>query len=392
MLRIPTLAALLAASLLPPLAGGVAGQDASQPLDFGLEPVVSGVDRPVYLAEPDDGTGRLFVVEQPGRIGIVEDGALAPEPFLDITDRVESGGSEQGLLSVAFHPDFAENGEFFVGYTARSDEGAGDNTVSRFRVSAADPDRADAASEEVLLAIEDPYPNHNGGLVAFGPDGYLYAGLGDGGAGGDPEGNAQNPETLLGNILRIDVNDADPGLPYAIPDDNPYADGAGGRPEIWASGLRNPWRFSFDRETGDLWIADVGQNWIEEVDFQAADDPGGANYGWNVLEGTSCYADDECNPEPFVAPVAEYTHDFGCSVTGGYVYRGGEIEALDGVYLYGDYCSGLVWGLEPDEAGGWRTLGPMETELNISSFAEDLSGNVYLLALDGTVFRLSGGA
>ncbi|MBA3414561.1 MAG: PQQ-dependent sugar dehydrogenase [Chloroflexia bacterium] len=393
MLRTTTLAALLAVSLLPPVAAGVAGQEADPPLAIGLEPLVSGLERPVFLAEPDDGSGRLFVVEQPGLVRIVEAGMAAPEPFLDITDRVESGGSEQGLLSVAFHPDFAENGEFFVGYTAQAGEGSGDNTVSRFRVSADDPNRADPVSEEVLLAITDPYPNHNGGLVAFGPDGYLYAGLGDGGSGGDPEGNAQNPETLLGSILRIDIDDAAPGLPYAIPADNPYADGAGGRPEIWASGLRNPWRFAFDRETGDLWIADVGQNWIEEVNFQAANAPGGANYGWNVLEGTACFAAAACDPEPFVAPVAEYTHDFGCSVTGGYVARGAaEVEGLAGVYLFGDYCSGLVWGLAPTEADGWTTLGPVETGLNISSFAEDQAGNLYLLALDGTVYRITGGA
>ena len=391
MLRIMTLAALAVAALPSPLAPASAAQEPSAELAVGFEPVVAGFERPVFLAEPDDGSGRLFVVEQPGRIRIVEAGGVLPEPFLDITDRVESGGSEQGLLGLAFHPDFVANGEFFVGYTANTGEGAGDNTVSRFHVSADEPDRADPASEEVLLAIPDPYPNHNGGLVQFGPDGSLYASTGDGGSSGDPENNGQNPQTLLGNILRIDVDETVDGLPYAIPADNPFADGEGGRPEVWAYGLRNPWRFSFDRETGNLWIADVGQNWIEEVNFQPADAAGGANYGWNVLEGTSCFADDECNRERFVAPVAEYTHDFGCSVTGGYVYRGGEIEALAGVYLFGDYCSGLVWGLAP-EGDDWRTLGPIETGLNIASFAEDQAGNIYLLALDGAVYRLTGGA
>jgi glucose/arabinose dehydrogenase len=391
MRRIAPSISLVLAAVLPVLTPGVAAQEAPTPLNIGLEPVVGGFERPVFLAEPDDGTGRHFVVEQPGRIRIVEDGELAAEPFLDITDRVEFGG-EQGLLSVAFHPDYVENGEFFVGYTAQSGEGAGDNTVARFRVADDDPDRADPASEEILLAVSDPYPNHNGGLVAFGPDGYLYVGMGDGGAGGDPQGNAQNRETLLGDILRIDVDNAEADVPYAIPDDNPFAGGDGGRPEIWASGLRNPWRFSFDRKTGDLWIADVGQNWIEEINVQQASEDGGANFGWDVLEGTACYSDDECDPDPFVPPVAEYTHDVGCSVTGGYVYRGNEIAELDGVYLFGDYCSGLVWGLEPNEAGAWDTLGPVETGLNISSFAEDLAGNVYLLASDGVVYRLTGGA
>ena len=391
MIRFAALTLPIAASLLLAVAIGVAAQEEGPPLSFGLEPVVGGLERPVFLAEPDDGSGRLFVVEQPGRIRTVVDGVVAPDPFLDITDRVESGG-EQGLLSVAFHPEFAENGQFFVGYTSQAGEGAGDNTVSRFTVSEDDPSRADPASEEVLLAIADPYPNHNGGLLLFGPDGMLYVGLGDGGASGDPEGNAQDTGTLLGDILRLDVDGVEGDLPYAIPDDNPYADGNGGRPEIWASGLRNPWRFSFDRETGDLWIADVGQNWIEEVNLQPATDQGGANYGWDALEGTSCFADDECDPEGFVAPVAEYTHEFGCSVTGGHVYRGAEIEELVGIYLFGDFCSGLVWGLEPDGESGWTALGPVETGLNISSFAEDQSGNLYLLALDGTVYRLTRGA
>ncbi len=236
------------------------------PVDFGvgLEAVAGGFERPVHVADPGDGSGRLFVVEQAGRIRIVRDGEVLPEPFLDIVEIVESGGNEQGLLSVAFHPDYADNGLFYVGFTARTtddeDDSVGDNTVARYRVSADDPDRADPDSREVLLAVDDPYPNHNGGLVLFGPDGYLYAGLGDGGSGGDPEGNGQNTDTLLGSILRLDVDGAADGEPYAIPADNPFADGDGGAPEVWTYGLRNPWRFSFDRATGDLYVADVGQN------------------------------------------------------------------------------------------------------------------------------------
>lgn len=389
MRRMVTLVVL--AALLTPFAGAgvpAAAQGAVEPFAIGLEPVAGGFERPLFVAEPDDGSGRLFVVEQPGRIRIVADGVVTEEPFLDITDRVEASGNEQGLLSLAFHPDYAENGEFFVGYTARSEVGTGDNTVSRFRVSADDPNRADPSSEEILLAIEDPYWNHNGGLVMFGPDGYLYVGLGDGGSQGDPLGNGQNPQTLLGSILRIDVDGTEQGLPYAIPDDNPFADGSEGRPEIWAYGLRNPWRFSFDRETGDLWIADVGQTWIEEVNRLEAGEPGGANLGWNVLEGTACFVDDECDPRPYLAPVAEYTHDFGCSITGGYVSRGDALPALRGVYLYADYCTGLLWGLRPDGASGWIGLGPTETGLQILSFAEDLAGNLYLTAMDGTVYRI----
>jgi len=359
---------------------------------IGLEPVAGGFERPVFVADPRDGSGRLFVVEQPGVIRIVRSGEVQPEPFLDIVDLVESEGSEQGLLSLAFAPDYAESGEFYVGYTAREGEGAGDNTIARYRVSADDPDRADPASGEILLAVPDPYSNHNGGLVMFGPDGYLYAGLGDGGAAGDPEGNGQNPGTLLGSILRLDVENAGDETPYAIPEDNPFADGAEGRPEIWAYGLRNPWRFSFDRETGDLWIADVGQNRIEEVNFQPADSPGGENYGWAITEGTTCFRDDECGTEGLTLPVAEYRHEEGgCSVTGGYVYRGEAVPALRGVYLYADYCTGLLWGLGRDAAGEWVETEPIETGLQISSFSEDASGELYLTAFDGTVYRITGG-
>ena len=357
-----------------------------------LEPVADGFDQPVHVADPGDGSGRLFVVERPGRIRIVRDGEVDPEPFLDIVDIVESSGSEQGLLSVAFHPNYEENGTFFVGYTAREGEGAGNNTIARFRVSAENADRADPASGEVLISVPDPYPNHNGGLVLFGPDGYLYAGLGDGGSAGDPQNNGQNPETLLGSLLRIDVDGTGGGTPYAIPGDNPFADGEGGRPEVWAYGLRNPWRFSFDRETGDLWIADVGQNQLEEVNIQPAASAGGENYGWNLTEGTNCYAEDECGTEGLTLPVAQYSHDFGCSVTGGYVYRREDEPALEGVYLFADYCTGLLWGLGRDETGDWVTSEPIETGLNISSFGEDAAGELYLTDLGGGLFRVTDGS
>ena len=383
---------LVQALALAPVAVSAARQteDAFDPATFaiGLELVADGFDQPLYVTSAGDETGRLFVVEQPGRIQIVRDGEIAAEPFLDISSIVESGGSEQGLLSVAFHPDYEANGQFFVGYTAQSAEGVGDNTIARYRVSADDPDRADAASGEVLLAVTDPYSNHNGGLVLFGPDGYLYAGFGDGGAGGDPEQNAQNPSTLLGSVLRLDVDGESPDRPYAIPEDNPFADGAEGQPEVWAYGLRNPWRFSFDQLTGEFYLADVGQREIEEVNALSADGLGGENYGWPMLEGTSCFAIADCVADGLVLPVAEYSHEFGCSVTGGYVYRGEAIPSLQGVYLFADYCSGLLWGMGRGADGTWVTAPPVETGMNISSFGEDAAGEVYLTDLNGGLYRV----
>lgn len=354
-----------------------------------LELVVDGLDQPVFVADPADGSGRLFVVEQPGRIRIVRDGVVEPDPFLDLTSVVTARGSEQGLLSMAFHPDFADNGQFFVGYTANQGEGSGDNTIARLTVSD-DPDRADPDSLEVLLAVPDPFQNHNGGLVMFGPDGYLYAGLGDGGSGGDPEENGQDPQALLGKILRLDVDQPADGLPYGIPADNPFADGAAGRPEVWSLGLRNPWRFSFDRATGDLYFADVGQNQIEEVNMQPAASGGGENYGWNILEGTDCFLEDTCDAASFVPPITEYTHEFGCSVTGGYVYRGPAAPSLEGVYLFADFCTGLLWGLGRDDAGAWTLSEPLETGLRISSFSETTDGELFVLDLGGAIYRVSG--
>jgi glucose/arabinose dehydrogenase len=393
---------LAAALLLPSFATQAAAQEAATPaaatpafdparFAASLETVAEGLDRPVFVADPGDDSGRLFVVEQSGTIRIMHEGEVDPEPFLDISGLIATGNSEQGLLGLAFDPSYEENGEFYVAYTANQGEGSGDNTLARYRVAADDPDRADPDSAEVLLAIPDPFPNHNGGMLAFGPDGHLYVATGDGGAGGDPLGNGQNPDALLGKILRLEVSNRAEGDPYAIPEDNPFVDG-GGAPEVWAWGLRNPWRFSFDRETGDLWIADVGQNWIEEVSMLPAGEPGGANLGWNVLEGTACFADDECDPSPFVAPVAEYTHEQGCSVTGGYVYRGEAFPTLRGTYLFADYCTGLLWGLGLDANGEWALSEPIETGRNISSFSEDAAGGLYLIDLNGTVFRVVGEA
>ncbi|MDQ3693770.1 MAG: PQQ-dependent sugar dehydrogenase [Chloroflexota bacterium] len=388
--------AVMVVTMVAPWAISVASAQTPVPsfdpaaFEVGLELVVDGLNQPVYLADPDDGSGRLFVVEQPGTIRIVRDGVVVPEPFLDLTGMVNARGFEQGLLSMALHPEFSENGAFFVGYTANEGEGSGDNTVARYQVAADDPDRADPASAEILLAVSDPFPNHNGGLVKFGPDGYLYVGFGDGGSGGDPEENGQDPHALLGKILRLDIDQVGEDAPYGIPEDNPFADGVDGRPEVWALGLRNPWRFSFDRVTGDLYIGDVGQNQIEEINFQPGDSDGGENYGWNVMEGTACFRSGSCDTEPYLLPIAEYQHEFGCSVTGGYVYRGQAAPALTGAYLFADFCSGLLWGLGRDGAGAWVMSEPIETGLGISSFGENAEGELFVLDLGGGIYEVVG--
>ncbi|HWQ11488.1 MAG TPA: PQQ-dependent sugar dehydrogenase [Roseiflexaceae bacterium] len=345
---------------------------------IALRRVAGGLSNPLYLTHAGDGSGRVFVVEKRGRVVLLRDGAPAEPAFLDITDRVGARANEQGLLSVAFHPRFRENGYLYVNYTDQR----GDTVVSRFTAAG---DAADAASETVLLAIDQPYANHNGGLVKFGPDGFLYIGMGDGGSGGDPHDNGQNPQVLLGKLLRIDV---DGGPPYGIPPDNPGAGGGELAPEVWALGLRNPWRFSFDRATGDLYIADVGQNAIEEVNFAPAGTPGGVNYGWNRLEGSRCFRGRACDPAAFTGPVTEYGHDLGQSITGGYVYRGASFPALQGVYLFADFVSGRIWGLRPRD-GAWERAELLDTELYISSFGEDEAGELYLTSMyEGAVYQV----
>ena len=347
---------------------------------IALELVTDQVRNPVFVTQAGDGSARLFVVEKTGTIAIVKNGQRATTPFLDISSLITSNGSEQGLLGLAFHPKYAENGMFFVYYTASN----GDNTVARYNVSAT-PDAADLQSGLVLFAQPDPAANHNGGMLAFGPDGYLYVGLGDGGGAGDTYGNGQNRATLLGKLLRINV---DRGEPYAIPANNPWLNGGDARPEIWAYGLRNPWRFSFDRATGDLYIGDVGQNQYEEIDFQPAGTPGGRNYGWNIREGMHCFRSETCTTDGLTDPVAEYTHAEGCSVTGGYVYRGTAIPALVGTYLYGDYCSGTIWGLRRTASGAWQSSTLLSTSANISSFGEDQNGELYVVDLGGKIYRV----
>jgi glucose/arabinose dehydrogenase len=346
-----------------------------------LAPVAQGFEAPTFVGSAGD--ERLFVVEQRGRIRIVQDGEVVAEPFLDIHDQVGSGANEQGLLSVAFHPDYEQNGYFFVNYTDRN----GNTVISRFEVSD-DRNRADHGSEMVLLQINQPYGNHNGGQLKFGPDNYLYVGMGDGGSGGDPQNHGQNPRTLLGTLLRLDVDFAGDGANYGIPPDNPYVGDEAGRNEVWATGLRNPWRFSFDRDTGDLYVADVGQNQYEEVNFVPAGDGAGLNYGWNFMEGNHCYRDG-CDPSAFYAPVVEYSHGAGeCSVTGGYVYRGAASAELAGNYFYGDYCSGRLWALFQTEDGSWVNNEVGLSPSNPTTFGEGFDGELYLATRDGVVYRL----
>jgi glucose/arabinose dehydrogenase len=356
-------------------------------LPLTLETVATGLDFPLYLTAPS-GDPRLFVVEKTGRIRIVKNGTLLPTAFLDMSALV-SGGGEQGLLGLAFDPAYATSGRFVVNYTNLD----GDTRISAFHVSS-DPDVADASSETVLLPVAQPFANHNGGQVLFGPDGYLYAGLGDGGSGGDPNGNGQSLATLLGKVLRIDPNG---GTPYAVPSDNPFAATAGPttRGEIWSWGLRNPWRFSFDRLTHDLYIADVGQDNYEEVDVAPAPAAGrGLNFGWNRMEGAHCYPPGgSCDQSGLTLPVVEYDHGQGCSITGGYVYRGAAIPALQGVYFYSDFCQGFVRSLrfvggQVTRQQDWQTLRPGG---NVTSFGEDAAGEVYVLTMQGGVYRVVSG-
>jgi len=372
---------LLVLALLCACSDGKSGTDTPPTLDgvtVEVVEVVRGLTQPVHLTAPAS-DNRLFVVEQVGRIRIIKADTLHEAAFLDIRDRVGSGG-ERGLLSVAFHPEYAENGYFYVNYTDRS----GGTRVERYRVSA-DGNRADPASARLILSVEQPYANHNGGHILFGPDGMLYIAMGDGGNAGDPQGHGQNRGTLLGALLRIDVNRGDP---YVIPSSNPFADRAGMRGEIWAWGLRNPWRIAFDRSAGLLYIADVGQREREEINIVRASQ-GGLNFGWNVMEGTRCYDEPSCDSSGFVAPVYEYNHSDGCSITGGLVYRGSDMPALVGHYFFADYCNGWIrsfryTGNSIVDEREWVPAGPIDA---ITSFGEDARGELYVLSGDGIVYR-----
>jgi glucose/arabinose dehydrogenase len=359
----------LGLSLGPGFGASACSSDSEPSVSVGsgarLQEVATSLSSPLYLTTPPGDLNRLFIVEQTGAIRVVRDGALLPTSFLNISDRLVAGG-EQGLLGLAFDPDYASTGRFFVHYT----DLAGDTRLSSFLVSG-DPDVADPASEQIILTADQPYANHNGGQVLFGPDGLLYLGLGDGGAGNDPEGRGQNLGDLLGSILRVDGQ-------------------AGAQPEIWSYGLRNPWRFSFDRTTGDLYIADVGQNAFEEVDVSPASTGigKGLNYGWKIMEGAHCLDGGQCDQTGLTLPTFEYNHSQGCSISGGYVYRGSAIPALQGLYFFGDYCQGWVrsfryQGNAAVELTDWPTLRPGGL---ITSFGEDTSGELYVIAGSG-VFK-----
>ncbi|MCL4238171.1 MAG: PQQ-dependent sugar dehydrogenase [Anaerolineae bacterium] len=347
--------------------------------------VADNFDIPLGLFHAGDGSGRLFVVEQVGTILVIQGGQVLAEPFLDISallpDSVYHGVyTEQGLLGLAFHPDYRENGIFFVSYTDRQ----GDSVLARYHVSADDPNRADPASAVTLLTVDQPFEDHNGGNLAFGPDGYLYMGFGDGGRPAEPNYYSQQPGLYLGKMVRLDVN----AETYRVPDDNPFLDDPAYVPEAWATGLRNPWRFSFDRATGDLYIADVGQWRYEEVNFQPANSKGGQNYGWSAFEASHPYLEDETVLGEHTPPILEYGHEAGLSITGGYVYRGPTLTELDGLYFYGDYMNGMVWVAHRDAEGVWQSETFMDTPFVISSFGEDKQGELYLVDYKGAVYRL----
>ncbi len=353
----------------------VKAQVVLDPANIQFTEVTSGLTQPVFITHAGDGSGRQFIVERAGRIRIIKNGVLLSTPFLDIHTLVNSSGSEQGLLALAFHPNYASNGQFYTVHTVQN----GSLVLSRFTRSSGNSDLANAGSQVILLTIPHPTnTNHNGGTLAFGPDGYLYWSTGDGGGGGDLPNNAQNLTVLLGKILRLDV---DSGSPYGIPSSNPFFNDPtpGIRKEIWAYGLRNPWRISFDAQTGDLFIGDVGQGTREEIDFQPAASPGGENYGWHVMEGSLCFNPASgCNKTGKILPIAEYDHTVGCSVTGGYMYRGSLYPPLQGHYFYGDFCTGVLFSLEGNSTSGWNVTSLGDTPYSISTFGEDENGELYL--------------
>ncbi len=355
------------------------------PLDIGsikirLQAFAGGFNQPVFLTHAGEGNGNVYVVEQGGRVMLLDRSGDTRGIFLDISTRVQSGG-ERGLLGLAFHPEYHDNGRFFVYYS----NNAGDNVVTEFRRRTAE--KADHGSERVILRMDDPFSNHNGGWIGFGRDGFLYIATGDGGSGGDPLDNAQSLRSPLGKILRIDVNS---GSPYGIPDDNPFVGRSGARREIWAYGLRNPWRNSIDRATGDFFIGDVGQGAREEVNAEPGSSEGGVNYGWNTMEGSRCYQGSSCDRSGLKRPFAEYPTSDGCAVTGGYVYRGTRFPQLAGAYFFGDYCNGRIFAVDARRAlrGEVSARRLLDTGLMLSSFGEDEAGELYVIGHGGTVHRL----
>jgi glucose/arabinose dehydrogenase len=351
---------------------------------IAVEPFATIAGAPLAMAAPKDGTGRLFVAAQDGQVWVVSrDGATSQAPTLDIRPLVTSGG-ERGLLGLALHPDFPDDPRAFVDYTDRN----GNTVVASYTVDPSNPDRLDPGSAVDILHVGQPYANHNGGGLAFGPNGYLYVTLGDGGGGGDPQGNAQRLDTTLGKILRIDVDASSGGRRYGIPAGNPFVGDPFAHPEIWLYGLRNPWRLSFDRQTRDLWIGDVGQGAREEIDVARAG-VAGVNFGWNRMEGSSCYGGSrDCDQSGLTLPVAEYGHDLGCTVIGGYVYRGAAYPILQGGYLFADYCKGTIWALDSAVTQLTPAIVVGQTDGSVSSFGEDADGELYLMNLHGTIGRV----
>jgi glucose/arabinose dehydrogenase len=360
------------------------GPSAAEVPTLALGTTISGFTSPLGIVNAGDGSNRLFVVEQGGTIHIIKGGVRLTTPFLDISTRISSGG-ERGLLGLAFPPDYTSKGYFYVNYT----NPAGNTVIARYQQSASNADIADASSEQIIITIAQPFANHNGGQLNFSPrDGQLYVGMGDGGSGGDPDNRAQNPAELLGKILRLDVESGRP-YTYTVAASNPFVNRTGFRPEIWALGVRNPWRFSFDRLTNDLFIADVGQGSFEEIDFQPAQSAGGENYGWRIMEGLHCFNPNPCTQTGLTLPVLEYDHSAGnCSVTGGYIYRGQTFPRMGGLYVYGDFCSGRIWGLR-FENNAWTNNLLLDTAFQISAFGEDEASNLYVAGYNtGQVIQL----
>lgn len=379
---------VLVLALLGPVATSLARVHAAPPnaaqgISLALQPVASGFRQPTAVVAVPDGSGRLFVVERAGQIRVVSEGSVLPTPFLDLSPLVGAAFSEQGLLGLAFDPQYTTNGRFYTNRT----NGQGDTVIARYNVSA-DPNLADPGTGAVVLVVDQPAANHNGGNLVFGPDGYLWIGLGDGGGAGDRFGNAQNGQSLLGKMLRIDVASAEP---YLSPSDNPFFGSPDTFPEIWALGLRNPWRYSFDRATGDLYIGDVGQGAFEEINLVRAGSPGGQNFGWPITEGFHCFpATSPCDQTGSELTIAEYGHDQGCSVTGGYVYRGQAFPQLVGTYLFADYCSGRIWSLTEAPDGSFVMTELLDTDVQISSFGEDETGELYVTGFnDGVLYQVT---
>lgn len=350
---------------------------------IALTPFVSGLSTPVDFQTPDDGSGRIFIVQQSGTIRIISGGSLLPTPFLDISSRINFDGAEQGLLGLAFHPSYSQNKRFYLNYD-RLSGGQIQTVIAEYQLTA-DPNAADPASERILLTVNQPFTNHKGGQMAFGPDGFLYVAFGDGGSGGDPMGNGQNRGTLLGKIARIGV---DPpftsGLQYVIPADNPFV-GTSDRGEIWAYGFRNPWRFSFDSGGTRLFVADVGQDKFEEIDLVQK----GLNYGWNTMEGSHCFSPATgCNMTGLTLPIVDYDHSEGVTVIGGYVYNGTAISSLAGAYIFGDFSNGKIWGLT-ESSGTWTRTQLLNSGKNMSAFGQDAAGELYVVDYSGSVFKIT---